>query len=212
MTRTSDDRGFNPSYRGYPHRTLVRQLLAAAFVILLVGSVLIGVAADADAHHQRITVQRGDTLAELSNEHDSPGGWKRLAGRNRLRDPDRIHVGQKLVIPHRASGVTWPNYAKARRQPTTSRSTDRSGGYSVTSTAYCLTGTMANGQRAHRGAVAMNGPAFGTKYYVHSGPLAGQTLTVKDRIGHGSDFDIALPGDCGAARQYGRRTIRISRR
>lgn len=79
----------------------------------------------------------------------------------------------------------------------------------VSSTAYCLTGTMANGERAHAGAVAMNGVRFGTRFEVLTGPQAGQVLTVKDRIGHGSQFDVAMPGDCAAARQYGRRSISI---
>jgi hypothetical protein len=79
----------------------------------------------------------------------------------------------------------------------------------VSSTAYCLTGTMANGQRVYRGAVAMNGVPFGTKYRVLDGPLQGAVLTVSDRIGSGSSFDVAMPGDCPAARAYGRRRIRI---
>jgi hypothetical protein len=79
----------------------------------------------------------------------------------------------------------------------------------VSSTAYCLTGHMANGQRAHSGAVAMNRVAFGTSVEVMSGPLAGSTLVVKDRIGHGSQFDVAMPADCSGARQYGRRLIQV---
>lgn len=81
----------------------------------------------------------------------------------------------------------------------------------VSSTAYCLTGTMANGQRVYAGAVAMNGEPFGSRWLVHTGPLAGQTLTVADRIGHSSAFDIAMPADCPAAIRYGRRQITIER-
>jgi hypothetical protein len=80
----------------------------------------------------------------------------------------------------------------------------------VSSTAYCLTGTMANGQRAHYGAVAMNGVPFGTRVAILSGPRAGTTVVVKDRIGHSSGFDLAYPGNCSAAIQYGRRNILIS--
>lgn len=75
----------------------------------------------------------------------------------------------------------------------------------VSSTAYCLTGTMANGRRAHWGAVAMNGVPFGTAYEALDGPFAGHTFIVSDRIGHSSQFDIAMPGN------YGRRTITIRR-
>lgn len=81
----------------------------------------------------------------------------------------------------------------------------------VSSTAYCLTGTMANGQRVHDGAVAMNGVGFGVRWRVLSGPMAGRVFTVKDRIGHSSQFDIAMPGRCDAARRYGRHTITIER-
>lgn len=77
----------------------------------------------------------------------------------------------------------------------------------VTSTAYCLTGTMANGQRVYRGAVAMNGVPFGSVWQVDGGG----TYTVADRIGHSSQFDIAMPGDCAAAMAYGRRTITVRR-
>jgi 3D (Asp-Asp-Asp) domain-containing protein len=77
----------------------------------------------------------------------------------------------------------------------------------VTSTAYCLTGIMANGQHTYRGAVAMNGVPLGSVWEVDGGGI----YTVADRIGHGSSFDIAMPGDCEGARAYGRRTITIRR-
>ena len=78
----------------------------------------------------------------------------------------------------------------------------------VSSTAYCLQGTMANGQTVHAGAVAMNGPAFGTQYRVLNGPMAGSVLTVSDRIGHSSQFDVWM-ASCDAAIAYGRQTITI---
>ena len=81
----------------------------------------------------------------------------------------------------------------------------------VDSTAYCLTGRMANGQPAYNGAVAMNGQPFGSRWRVLSGPLAGRVFVVADRIHHGSDFDVAMPGDCQQARAYGRRTITVER-
>lgn len=81
----------------------------------------------------------------------------------------------------------------------------------VESTAYCLTGYMANGQRAHTGAVAMNGVPLGTKFVITSGPMRGERVTVKDRIGHGSEFDVAMPNRCSSARRYGRRMVNIRR-
>lgn len=79
----------------------------------------------------------------------------------------------------------------------------------VESTAYCLTGTMANGDTAHSGAVAMNGVKMGTRYKILTGPERGEEVVVADRIGHSSDFDIAMPGDCDGAREYGRRSIDV---
>lgn len=81
----------------------------------------------------------------------------------------------------------------------------------MSSTAYCLTGTMASGKRVYQGAAAMNGVPLGSRYRVLSGPAAGRSFTIEDRIGSGSQFDIAYPGNCGAARQYGRRTISVER-
>lgn len=79
----------------------------------------------------------------------------------------------------------------------------------VSSTAYCLTGRMASGKNTYSGAAAMNGVPLGSRFRVLDGPRAGSTFVVEDRIGHSSGFDIAYPGNCGAARQYGRRTISI---
>lgn len=81
----------------------------------------------------------------------------------------------------------------------------------VHSTAYCLNGRMANGQSAHSGAAAMNNVPLGTKFKVMTGPLKGEVLTVKDRIGYGSEFDVAMPNSCTSARRYGRRTVNIQR-
>lgn len=81
----------------------------------------------------------------------------------------------------------------------------------VESTAYCLTGQMANGDLVHDGAVAMNGVPFGARWRILSGPFSGRVLTVKDRIGHSSDFDVAMPGRCDEALGYGRRSIEIER-
>jgi hypothetical protein len=88
---------------------------------------------------------------------------------------------------------------------------------SVSSTAYCETGGMYSGKRTYSGAVAVTGAALasdmplGSRWAVLSGPASGRVLTVEDKIGHGSEFDIAMPGDCAGARVYGRRQIRIAK-
>jgi hypothetical protein len=80
----------------------------------------------------------------------------------------------------------------------------------VLSTAYCLTGRMASGKPVYDGAAAMNGVPLGSKFKVLDGPRSGEVLTVEDRLPKRGGFDIAYPGKCGQAAQYGRRSIRIS--
>lgn len=172
---------------------------------LLVAVLVVALAPPAYAHHD-YTVRRGDSLSAIASRLDVPGGWRRLHWRNRGRiaDPHVIHAGQRLVVPHK------PKPVAPRRTQRTSRAagvTQR-----LNSTAYCLTGRMANGQYAHDGAVAVNNVPFGTRYHVHTGPLAGRTFVVKDRVGWGSEFDVAMPGRCQDARNYGRRTITVERR
>ncbi len=80
----------------------------------------------------------------------------------------------------------------------------------VLSTAYCLTGRMASGKPVYEGAAAMNGVPLGTKFKVSDGPRAGEVFTIEDRLPRRSGFDIAYPGRCGQAHQYGRRSVRIN--
>lgn len=81
----------------------------------------------------------------------------------------------------------------------------------VISTAYCLTGKTSSGKLAYEGAAAMNGVPFGSRFMVLDGTRAKEVFTVEDRIAGGSEFDIAYPGRCAEATQYGKRTIRISK-
>jgi 3D (Asp-Asp-Asp) domain-containing protein len=73
-------------------------------------------------------------------------------------------------------------------------------------TAYCDTGTMADGHRARWGAAAGNHWPFGTKLRVGGW----FTVTVEDRIRHGSDLDLAMPGNCPAALRWGRRAVTVA--
>jgi hypothetical protein len=79
----------------------------------------------------------------------------------------------------------------------------------VLSTAYCLTGRMASGRPAYQGAAAMSGVPLGSKFRVLDGPHTGEVFTIEDRLPKRGVFDIAYPGKCGQAEQYGRRSIRI---
>lgn len=117
-----------------------------------------------------------------------------------------IYAKDKRVTQHRR----WHSWHASRDGSTTTRHSSEAV-LRVESTAYCLTGYMANGTKAHTGAAAMNGVPLGTKFLIRTGPLKGETLTVKDRIGSGSEFDIAMPNNCRKARKYGRRVINIKR-
>lgn len=46
------------------------------------------------------TVKRGDTLYGISIKYYGTGGsWRRIADANKIKDPDKLKVGQKLKIP-----------------------------------------------------------------------------------------------------------------
>lgn len=82
-------------------------------------------------------------------------------------------------------------------------------GSEVTSTAYCLTGHMADGTPAERGAVASNRHPLGTALDVSDSPWGPGTFVVRDRIGWGSQLDFATAGDCPLARRWGRRRVAV---
>jgi hypothetical protein len=65
-------------------------------------------------------------------------------------------------------------------------------------------------QHTFFGAVAMAEP-YGSRWKVLTGEFAGQVFQVEDRYGRGTQMDIALPGECGRALNYGRPTISIQR-
>lgn len=120
------------------------------------------------------------------------------------------------TIPTRAAGSPRPgrNRRPVRPVPNPPQVAPGTGGAAtqgrrITSTAYCLTGTMANGQRVHDGAVASHVLPRGSSWRVLDGPLAGRTFTVED-TGPGATFDVWM-SSCAEARQYGRRDIGIER-
>jgi 3D (Asp-Asp-Asp) domain-containing protein len=78
----------------------------------------------------------------------------------------------------------------------------------VVSTAYCDHAT-ASGRPGGDGVVAKNDVPFGTRYRILTGSLAGKVVTVLDRYGHGTQFDIWMP--CSRTASYGRQTIQIER-
>jgi 3D (Asp-Asp-Asp) domain-containing protein len=78
----------------------------------------------------------------------------------------------------------------------------------IVATAYCLDGTMANGESVHDGAAAMRGVPLGTTVSILDGPDAGRSFVVKDRPTKSGILDIWMD-DCSAARQHGARLVRI---
>jgi 3D (Asp-Asp-Asp) domain-containing protein len=78
------------------------------------------------------------------------------------------------------------------------------------STAFCLSGTMADGTGVRAGSVAHNGYPLGTRITV-SPPFYGRRrFTVRDRIGWGTSLDFWTPS-CGTALAWGRRVVRVRR-
>jgi len=112
------------------------------------------------------------------------------------------------TIPPRATKQRAGRGAAKPRQLRATGSEAVGAGITVTSTAYCLTGVTANGEHPYPGSVGMNGVPFGSVWRIVG---TGREYRVNDRIGHGSGFDIAMPGDCAAALNYGRRTITVER-
>lgn len=80
----------------------------------------------------------------------------------------------------------------------------------VISTAYCLSGTMADGTGVRGGSVANNWYPLGTKITVSASPTGRKRFVVRDRIGWGSSLDFWVPS-CSLARSWGRRTVKIKR-
>ena len=80
----------------------------------------------------------------------------------------------------------------------------------VVSTAYCLSGQMADGSGVRWGSVASNQYPLGTVLEVTPAPAGRRRWTVRDRIGWGTQLDF-WHGSCAAARSWGRRAVRIRR-
>lgn len=79
----------------------------------------------------------------------------------------------------------------------------------VTSTAYCLRGTMSDGTFTRQGSVAMNMVPLGTHIRVSRSPTGKKFHTVRDHIGWGTQLDFWVPS-CGQARAWGRRQVRVT--
>lgn len=81
---------------------------------------------------------------------------------------------------------------------------------SLTSTSYCLQGTMADGTYTRPRSVAMNTLPLGSKIKLISPRSFNgyRIFYVRDRIGWGSSLDFWSPS-CAKSRQWGRRNVKI---
>lgn len=80
----------------------------------------------------------------------------------------------------------------------------------VVSTAYCLSGTMADGSQTRAGSVASNQYPLGTHLIIKPAPYHRKHWVVRDRIGWGTELDFWRP-TCSLAMRWGRRTVHIRR-
>ena len=78
----------------------------------------------------------------------------------------------------------------------------------LSSTSYCQGTRTASGIAVGFGQVASNQFPFGTRLLIETGTFAGETFTVTDRIGYGSELDF-YQGSCSAAISYGRQYIEV---
>ena len=81
-----------------------------------------------------VRVKAGDTLSQIADAHNVPGGFERLhfVNRHRISSADLIEPGTVLRLPVRAGRVI--EYAP-RREPEVSRSWDRSSSSAVSPSA-----------------------------------------------------------------------------
>jgi len=80
----------------------------------------------------------------------------------------------------------------------------------VVSTAYCLSGAMADGTPTRPGSVASNRFPLGAELEIRPSPTGQRYFRVRDRIGWGTELDFWLPS-CSDALRWGRRTVRLRR-
>jgi 3D (Asp-Asp-Asp) domain-containing protein len=124
----------------------------------------------------------------------SQGEGETTAGTSPVPVPASTPVRERVPVASRSRATAAPRAVTGTR---------------LTSTAYCETGLMANGHRTHVGAVAANRWPLGTTLRVSDSPYGPGIFTVEDRYGWGTSLDFAVPGDCGTARTWGRRTVRV---
>jgi 3D (Asp-Asp-Asp) domain-containing protein len=80
---------------------------------------------------------------------------------------------------------------------------------SLSSTAYCSSGTTADGSQTRPGIVASNLYRLGTRLRVSRSPYGRwRVFVVRDRVGHSSQLDFYV-ASCARAIHWGRRTVHV---
>ena len=98
-------------------------------------------------------------------------------------------AAEPVLIPTSVVLTAPPRAVQAVKQPippTSSTSTINSSIVSVSSTSYCQSGIMADGQMTHMGAAAGNMWPLGTRLEILSGSHQGTSVTIEDVVGIGS--------------------------
>lgn len=180
-------------------RTLL--LLAAIFFFIL-SLTCFAAAASIEKKKPRKPVAVEDDVPDVRRVPDqAPDGVKLGGGRE-----STVGLSRGGIASRRSPSDGCPQTPDQRCNETQAKV---EGSRTVDSTAYCLNeNRMANGERPHDGAVAMDGVKFGTQVSVLSGPLAGRTFTVKDRTDGKTQADFWFR-DCDEALDYGRRRVQV---
>lgn len=174
-----------------------RELLVTTSTVALFGATLIGAAHVAHTRQCRETAGTPRAVV-LDCPTSSPAGQ---------RKGKPLPASETAPTVARVAPRATPS-AASRTRPLVQPPRPVESGTQLSSTSYCETGVMANGQHTRRGLVAGNRWKLGTVLHVSDSPYGPGDFTVLDHIGHGSDLDFAMPGDCAGARQWGRRTVR----
>lgn len=114
-------------------------------------------------------------------------------------------VAKPILIPTSVVLTAPPKAVQAVKQPIPLTSPSI---VSVSSTSYCQSGIMADGQMTHMGAAAGNMWPLGTRLEILTGSHQGTSVTIEDRIGWGSQLDF-FTWSCRAAIDYGREQIEV---